>query len=416
MIKRDNEAMHESAARRILDDYKMHQSGGPTGKKQSRLALWGVAIVSVLVLFFAVSLLFAKASVTVTPKTADVSLDNTAYTAEKDAVESQIGFQLVSYSGEESTTIPAEKTGEKVTQKASGTIVIFNEFSTTPQKLIANTRFETPDGKIYRIDAPVSVPGYTMKAGKKEPGSLKVLVTADQPGESYNIGLTDFTLPGLKGDARFTTVYARSDTPMTGGATGIVNSVSAESYAAAKSTLDAALKDKLVAQLRAQVPAGYVLFDDAVTFTPDPSSKGQNLYSTTTSIPVMLKGTVTAVLVDEAALAARIAKDNVSQYDGSSVIIPHMNELDFALTTTTPITAETTQIAFTVSGNGQLVWTFDKAALAASLAGEPKADFKSILKGYSGIDTAQVTLRPFWKMSFPDKAESIIISDTVLGE
>ena len=114
MIKRDNEAMHESAARRILDDYKTHQSGTPGGKKKySRLALWSIAGVSIIVLFFAVSLLFTKASVIVTPKTEDIALDNASYSAAKTPAPGEIGFQTATLSGEETTNIPAEKTGEQ---------------------------------------------------------------------------------------------------------------------------------------------------------------------------------------------------------------------------------------------------------------------------------------------------------------
>ena len=417
MIKRDNEAMHESAARKILDDYKSHQSGGFGGgrRKHSRLALWGIAAGSIIVLVFAVSLLFAKASVTVTPKSEDFSLDNASYAASKDPAPGDIGFQLASFSGEEDSSIPAEQTGQSVTEKAKGTLIIYNEYSAAAQKLIINTRFETPDGKIYRLDKAVTVPGFTTKAGTKVPGSIRVSVTADQPGEAYNIGLSDFTIPGFKGDPQYTKIYARSDAPITGGATGVVNSVSAESYAKAQADLDAKLKDKLVAELSAQIPKGYVLFDSAATFAVDPSSKGQSLYSSSTSIPVSEKGTVTAILVDEASLTSQIAHDTVSQYDGAPVAVPNMKAFTFALTTAEPITADTKQIAFTVSGAGKVVWTYDPGKLSRDLAGQAKADFKTILKGYSAIDTAEVSLKPFWKLSFPSNPKDITITDTILG-
>jgi hypothetical protein len=418
MIKRDNEAMHESAARKILDDYK-NQSRGPmrpNGRKYSRLALWSIAAACVLVLVFAVSLLFARASVSITPKVEDITLDNASYTASATPAPGEIGFQLASFSGEEDASIPAEQTGQQVDQKAKGTVILYNEYSTAAQKLIINTRLATPDGKVYRLDTAVSIPGYTMKAGVKIPGSVKTTVTADQPGEASNIGLSDFTVPGLKGEPQYEKIYARSDAPISGGATGIVNSVSADTYSRSQADLDAKLKDKLVAELRAQIPAGYVLFDNAATFTVDPASKIANLYSTTTSIPVVEKGTVTAVLVDETALSAKMAQDTISQYDGAPVSIPDMSTLNFTLTNTEPVTSETKQITFNVSGNAKVVWTFDEGKLTRDLAGQPKSDFQTILKGYSGIDTAEVSLKPFWKMAFPSSPKDIKVTNTVLGK
>ncbi|MCU0660641.1 MAG: hypothetical protein MUD00_03480 [Candidatus Pacebacteria bacterium] len=418
MIKRENEAMHESAARRIIDEYKLNGSSGRGSRrgKNSRLAIWGIAGISVAVLFFAISLLFAKASVTVTPKTEDISLDGSTYTAGKDTATAAIRFELGRTTGEESMEVPAEKTGEKVTQKAKGSVIIYNEFGTAGQKLIANTRLESTDGKIYRIDNPVTVPGYTMKDGKKTPGSIKVSVTADQSGESYNAGLTDFTIPGLKGDPRYDKFYARSETPISGGVTGVVNSISQETYTKAKSALIERLETRLASELRAQIPEGYVLLADALIFTENPSSKVPTLYSTDTTIPLSVKGSITAIVVDETALTSAIAKDTVSQYAGEPVIMKNKDGLSFALTSPDLITDETKEITFSISGMTELVFAFDENKLARDLAGAQKSDFKTILKEYDSIDKAEISIRPFWKLSFPESPDAIKITNTVLSD
>jgi len=88
---------------------------------------------------------------------------------------------------------------DTVKEKASGQITVFNDFNENTQRLIKNTRFETSEGLIYRIQNSVVVPGQTVdSSGKTVPGSIVVTVYSDQPGEKYNIGLTDFTIPGFK--------------------------------------------------------------------------------------------------------------------------------------------------------------------------------------------------------------------------
>ncbi len=407
MIKRESEPTHEGVARKILEDYKTdhNKSGG------SRGALWAIAGVSLVVLAFAVSFLFTQAKVVVTPKTQTVTLDNSAYTAVKNATDAgTVGFQYVNFSGEESATIPATDP-KQVSEKAHGTITIFNTFSAQTQKLIVGTRFETPDGKIYKMDKEVTVPGMKTVAGKSVPGSVSVAVTASEPGESYNIGLTDFTIPGFKSDAaRYAKFYARSETPMSGGATGVLNSASSADYTQASNSLDQVLKDKLVSQVKAQIPKGYVLLDGAVSFVPEASAP--NLFSKTNSLTIVKRGTINAILFDEKALAAKIAKDTISQYAGEEVTMANANDLTLALKdTAASFNQDTTEVSFTLSGSPRIVWVVDEEKLKEDLAGQSKKEFRNVLKNYTGIESAEVVLKPFWRMSFPEKAESITVEE-----
>ena len=81
-----------------------------------------------------------------------------------------------------------EATAEKeVSQKASGKIIIYNNYSTVSQRLINNTRFEANSGKIYRINSSIVVPGYKKVDGKiKELRTLVEEVNAQGKGFSIN--------------------------------------------------------------------------------------------------------------------------------------------------------------------------------------------------------------------------------------
>ena len=98
--------------------------------------------------------------------------------------------------------------------------------SSDPQRLITRTRFQSPEGLIYRIAESAVVPGKTTKNGVDTPGSIEVTVFADEAGDKYNIKKTDFTIPGFKSDAsRFKNIYARSSTDMTGGFVGKMKTI-----------------------------------------------------------------------------------------------------------------------------------------------------------------------------------------------
>src|SRR3989338_1411281 len=96
-------------------------------------------------------------------------------------------------------SLPDARSGEfKATEKksqesrAEGIVVIFNKAKES-QVLIASTRLESSDGKIYSIPRTIVVPASKQEGGKTIPGSVEITVMADKNGNEYNFGLSDFT-------------------------------------------------------------------------------------------------------------------------------------------------------------------------------------------------------------------------------
>jgi hypothetical protein len=139
-------------------------------------------------------------------------------------------------------SVEATGTAAGTTQKARGTIAISNTFSSDPQSLVATTRFETADGKVFRLTEGVTVPG--MKG--TTPGTIEASVIADQTGTSYNISSGTFTIPGFKGSPKYDKFSARIVKAMAGGSDG---SGSANQTVIAKSDLE---KASLEARTRAR--------------------------------------------------------------------------------------------------------------------------------------------------------------------
>lgn len=158
-------------------------------------------------------------------------------------------------------TFPA--TGKSLKEvKARGKITIYNGYSTAAQPLVATTRFVSAEGKLFRIPKGVVVPGGHYEKGKLVPGTIEVEVVADQPGEEYNIGPSTFSIPGFAGTARYTAIYAKSFSPMTGGLIKEVSLVTEEDLKRARAVLE---NEIIEAGFRGPLPKGALLVKDTFT-------------------------------------------------------------------------------------------------------------------------------------------------------
>ncbi len=118
-------------------------------KKSKKKWLYVLGFLVFAGLLIGVSGFFKSATIEVTPKQETKSI-NESFSAKKDLAGVGLGFQIVTTSKDvEKSVDPKDVTSEqKVERKAKGTIVIYNDFGTAPQKLIATTRFETPEGLV----------------------------------------------------------------------------------------------------------------------------------------------------------------------------------------------------------------------------------------------------------------------------
>lgn len=377
--------------------------------KESRIGLWVSLALFIVALGFGVSALFVSAQVTVIPKVQPVPV-NVPITASKDRPNGEFGYQVVSIGATTEKAVDAGSV-EKVDRKASGTITIYNNTSEAVQKLIANTRFESPDGKIFRIAQSVTIPGRKIENGKTVPGSIEAVVTADQPGKEYNLGLSDFTIPGLKGDPRYTTIYARSKAPITGGFSGDMKMVEPALEQATKKELEVQLKTKLKNDIMSQIPVNFVLFEGAVTYQIEMIS--QKAASEDNKAILELKGTAHALIFDKALLSKAVIDviNKSVNASGQNLAVTNLPDLSFTLTGTSQVNqTSTAPITFTLTGDAQVEWLYDESQLKNDLLGIKKSDLKSLLRAkYPSVESARVNIKPIWKRSFPIDPNKITI-------
>lgn len=365
---------------------------------------WIIAIVIVLLCAlggFLLSTLFAGATVSVVERAEQITGPLTL-TASLNPPTGSLGYALMSGTRSATTTVPATGTRE-VSRTASGVITIYNGFSTDPQRLIARTRFEAPDGKVYRIQESIDVPGATRAAdGTLTPGSMTITVYADAPGASYNRSeQTRYTLPALKGDPRYDTMYAEGQA-ISGGFVGPEPAVAEADLARAQTALQQGLAQAAQAALASQIPAGYFAIPGSlmVTYSDIIQTPGED------NTAVMSQtATMQAAIVKVDDLANAVAKQKVSDYGGEAVTF--VDPATLAISATSSASVET-DLTLNLSGNLSIEWRYDPTALTTALVGKPKSEFQEIIQSFApAIRTAEAKVRPFWDGSFPNDPEKI---------
>ncbi|HEV7423833.1 MAG TPA: hypothetical protein VGO21_01455 [Candidatus Paceibacterota bacterium] len=376
------------------------------GKSGGTRKLWIVAFISLVFLFFALSYAFSKATVTINPKIQDIVLNNENLSASKNGAGGALAFNLVVISGEEDKMV--ETTLQKdISQIAQGAAVLYNAFSSSPQTLSINTKLEGSNGKIYKTQAKIIVPGM-QKDGT--PGSVEVSIYAAEAGEAYNSAPLDFKIAGFKGTPKYAKFYGRSKGAIIGGLKGKFPSISPDQRTSVITDLKTALQAKLLQKATDQIPDGFILFKDAVYLITDDSNTTDFTAAKDTMLPVKLTGTLYGLLFNENELTKKIAKDNIKDYDGSPVFIKNIRDLSFHMQISNGLVSNLAlenSIDFTLSGTTKIVWKFDESKFTTELLGKSKKDFNQILLKYPAVASAKSVISPFWRMSFPDKSKNI---------
>lgn len=379
-------------------------SGDIPPRRSSRLWMWAAASVVVLCVVAGLLFFFGSTTITITPKSRTTILNSAPLTAREgsSAPQGTLSYTMQTFDLEDSEVVAAQGT-TPVESKASGSITISNSYSATPLKFIKTTRFESPQGLMYRAASDIVVPG---KKGAS-PGTVTITVIADQPGDKYNIGPTaKFTLPGLKTNpAMYAAVTAKSTAAMQGGAAGDQPGTAPGALEAAVSLVRGRLEAKAHEAAAAQVKDDALVLPELITITYEsqPTTKEAG-----DSVRIHEKAHIEIPVFPKEAFAQAVAKIAFTDPDNLPVTIePGEGFTVNALTQGDG--AEAGVLNLVASGKALIIWKVDSAALAAALAGKDSSAFQGIANGFPSVLEANARIAPFWKSTFPSNAADIKI-------
>jgi len=383
-----------------------------------KFVIWLIAGVCLMSLFFGISILFSSATVIITPKTQTITFANDSYRVTKADSSNADGLTFEVLNIKQTTGEEVEATEEKeVSQKATGTIVIYNNYSSSAQRLINNTRFEANNGKIYRINSSVVVPGFKKVDGKVVPGSIEAVVFADQAGDSYNLLLADLTgdfkIPGFKGDPRYESFYARAKEDIVGGFIGKQRIVEETVRRVAEEGIKTKLKEQLLKELYAVKPENYLIFKDGYSID---YTKLADSSIDSNKVKISMEGSLNGIVFNNAKLSKYIATDKIEDFDGlpTEFIISDNLDTIFEAKDNTGLWKNDT-IEIRLTGNATIKWLYDADAVKKDLAGKSESDLLNIMSKYkSSIASIKVLFRPVWTRYIPDDLSKIKIKEELL--
>ena len=361
-----------------------------------------VIIVACLLAVVAASF-FAKATVSVTVREVPVTVPATVQ-AQVDAPVGTMPFQRLSAPAQAMRTVTASGSSNTSTS-AQGTLTIYNTANAKPQQLVANTRFETPDGKIYKIQKKVTVPA----AVKGTPGTAQVVAVAEKSGPDYNRGDTRFTIPGFKGSPNFDTFYAQAS-GMTGGSSGVHPIVSPADIQKAQADMKQEIAQKFASSTSFTVSRDSLSVDGTVALEFGDAKVTDAGAGKAT---ITQTATATEAVVRKADLATALAKAQVDGYSGAAVGFDPSSAVSLSLPAGSSYSVQTPGIMIAVSGAPVLAWQFDQNQISTALAGKDKSSFDTVMTGFApAVASAKASLIPIWNTTFPKDPTKIIVNVT----
>lgn len=304
---------------------------------------------------------------------------------------------------EKSVTRTFSSSGEKqVFQKAKGRLTIYNNFGAAPQILVATTRFQTLEGLVFRIPEAVTVPGATQASDGLKPGEIVVDVVADRAGPEYNIGPSDFTIPGFLGSPRYKGFYAKSFEIFSGGFTGLAKVITEEDIASAENSL----REELLNQVKIELAslAGLKVVDEAVDVKIEKTGDSNKAGDAAPQFRLGLKAEVFTVAFDESKIL-KLVSDYVRDSQNRAVLGKGLS-----ITYSEPgLDREKKELSLRLYASGQMIQDINREKIASDILGKKSPEIKSYFNSLGAVESAQIFLSPFWVKSVPEKRSRVQI-------
>lgn len=365
---------------------------------------------SLVAVSLAVAFILPKADIAISLKTETAFYDFEFIAGESlekvDAANSKIPLQKIEVASEESGAYPA--TGKKHMQEmASGEITVFNEYSSTPQRIVATTRFLSKEGgKLFRINEAVTIPGFSRVEGVDVPGQVTIKVYADKPGEDYNIAPTSFSLPGLQGSPKYNSIYARSTKAMSGGIDKEVLYFSEGDYITAKEKLIQIAREKNEKDFLSKIPDQSQILEDTKKEEDPEINTDVKMGAVANNFQMNVKITTAANLVLEADLNEIINEKLVSRLATDKKFLENGRDYQIGKVAI----SQDGGVIIPAQVNQKLITKIDVENLKKEIAGKNEAELKTYFSNMGGVESANISLWPFWVKSIPSSHEKINIT------
>lgn len=309
---------------------------------------------------------------------------------------------------EESISLSYDVKGGPVAagKKARGNVVIYNEYDSSAQTLIATTRLESENGKIFRLVKSVVIPGATTIAGEVKPGAITAEVIADQVGPEYNIEPTKFTIPGFKDGPKYGKFYAKSAEQMMGGSIDgetAGGTVSQQDIDSAKKKTEAELKSKLSQAIKGELNDGEIVIEQAEKVTITKSAADVKLGDMVSAFEYVAVASVHALVFSENDVKMVLGQSSTGDQqvqDGERYI----SKVEYG---TVDADFDKNLLEMKVYGEITITPRIDVEQIKSDLLGKTDDQLPLILRRYATIKSVNVEFQPTFVSRIPQYAQRV---------
>lgn len=292
----------------------------------------------------------------------------------------------------------------QVSVKATGKITIYNAYSSKPQTLVATTRFLAPDGKIFRLQDKVLIPGAEIKNSNILPAHTEANVVADQAGPAYNVGpVAKLTIPGFQGTPRYNGFYGELKGGTSGGFVGKKSVPTDDDIKKAKDSTAGILRASLESNFLTSYPPAFKILDGAKTSSITKLSVNENT-DQSGKFSVFGEATLKALGFRESDTKSFLAA--LSSRDNPGSVFKELN-LDYS---GVKLDLKNGRLSFKLTSRGVLWPAFSTDDFEKKISGQKVADVRSLVAGLTGLLNAKVSLWPIWLGSVPADSKKVEIN------
>ena len=392
--------------KRVLERIERRERSGERARKRfnrwGRVAAWSAACVALGAAAYVVAAVLPRAEVVLTSKKVNWEYVGTIGAGTDIADVDPIGRRIpVAVFLEKKTNVfqfPATGAAKNIERKAIGRVTLYNEASGSVQPLVAGTRLQAPDGKMFRLKDRVVIPGATAAGGQWVKASIEADVIADQAGEAYNIGpVSKFTIPGFAGTPKFSGFYASSKDAMTGGFIGESKYPTAADIRMARESAERQMRGVVESFLATQVvPEGFKTMDGSKKFTVTRTVINEAVDDTGNfSVYMEAEGRIDALKEEQVLKLMTVLAQQAKGDDALQIKSNTLSYGDIA------IDAKTGSITLPVDFKGVFWTAIEPDAFKAKIMGKTQDELKAIIAGSANLERADISLWPFWVRAVP---------------
>jgi len=378
----------------------------PVSKSLGRFLVPTAVFVLIFLAGLALNVFFTKAEIIIDFQKTPWNLEHT-FVASTSISGNGSGYfvpgQLLDQKKNMAQLFPATGRGQ-VAQKAATKITIYNAYGTDSQLLVATTRFLTPDGKIFRINSNVVVPGAVKQSDKLVPASVTADATADKPGPEYNMGPVEkLTIPGFAGTPKAQGFYGVMEGGAEGGLIGESAIVTDADVTSAQQKATEIFKSVFENTFITSPPDGLTIIDGASEL---------RILRLTVDRNVNADGNFT--VLGEAEFRSIAFREDDLRHGVETLGLAGYPDLEFETLSVSYKDASPNfdkgTLSFTVEATGTLTPAFNPDEFKSQLLGKSESEAHSLVLSIPHLLDAKISLIPFWVRRVPEDTKRVTIT------